>query len=246
MKKIFIVLCLLFSPVLHAEDWITEEVLKQLSEVRQELKSLKEEVRGLKSQLSQKPPVQAKQAKLAAISLEGSPILGSDKAKIGIIEFSDYQCPYCKRHYKQTFPEIDKNYIETGKVKYVMKQFPLGFHAKAKGASIAALCMENIKPGAYWDAHKSIFDGDTKLNNVSYKALAKSLNVDLGKFQSCLDDPKTSEIIDEDMAAATAAGVTGTPAFIVGEIVGGKLVNGRLVTGARPYNSFSQVLNELL
>jgi protein-disulfide isomerase len=228
-----------------AEDWITEEVLKQLSEVRQELKGLKDEVRGLKESMAQSAPTIAK-SKAGPINLEGAPFIGVESAQVAIIEFSDYQCPYCTRHFKQTFPDIEKNYIETGKVRYVMKQFPLGFHAKARGASIAALCVEKLKPGKYIDAHKAIFGGETSLDQSSYLALADAMGISASKYSSCLADSEMSKVVDQDMAQGKSVGVSGTPAFLVGKIKDGKLVDGRLITGARPYSSFSNVLDQIL
>jgi len=227
-----------------AEEWITEEVLKQLSEVRQELKGLKEEVKSLKEAMSQPSRAQAKPS-AGPIDIKDSPFIGENSAQIAIIEFSDYQCPYCRRHYKQTMPQIAKNYVETGKVKYVMKQFPLDFHAKARGASVAALCVEKLKPGRYFKAHESIFDGETALSESGYLALADSLDISQTQYKSCLGDPKMSQIVDRDMTQGQSVGVSGTPAFLVGKIEDGKLVDGQLITGARPFSSFSSVLDRL-
>lgn len=228
-----------------AQEWITEEVLKQLTEVRQELKGLKDEVRSLKESIARPAPTAVK-ASAGPIDLNDAPFIGEESAEIAIIEFSDYQCPYCRRHYKQTMPQIEKNYVETGKVKYVMKQFPLDFHAKARGASVAALCVERLQPGQYFKAHEAIFGGETTLNQVSYAALADSLGISSSKYKSCLDDPKMPQIVDRDMAQGQSVGVSGTPAFLIGKVKDGKLVEGRLITGARPFSSFSKALAPLL
>ena len=240
-----LVACLLYTPFVSAEDWITEEVLKQLSEVRQELKVLQDEVRGLKDQLAQNPVAQ-QAPQNEPLNIAGAPFIGKDEARFAIVEFSDYQCPYCKRHYTQTFPQIAHNYIESGKVRYVMKQFPLGFHAKARGASIAALCVEKSKRGGYWKAHEAMFSGETKLARDDYLVLANSLSIKKNKFESCLDDPEMGQLVDSDMQLGTSVGVQGTPAFYIGKLVDGKVVDGQLLTGARPFSSFSSVIDKLL
>ncbi|MEM7358135.1 MAG: thioredoxin domain-containing protein [Pseudomonadota bacterium] len=247
MKKVFLCIGLLLSADIHAEDWITEEVLKQLSEVRQELKALQQEVKGLKEAIAERPVANSAPTRNSGnVSIDQSPYVGNNEAEIAIIEFSDYQCPYCRRHFTQTFPEISRNYLEPGKVKYVMKQFPLGFHAKARGASIAALCVEQEKPGEYWRAHESIFSGNTKLNQESYLEMASSLGIQSAKFQACMADPKIASLVDQDLREGEGVGVSGTPAFYIGKIKDGKVVGGRLVSGARPYSTFENLLESLL
>lgn len=250
MKKIVVsfLLLTLVPNLLWAQEWITEEVLKQLSEVRQELKVLQDEVRSLKSELANRPTSARPSAvaKARPIEISQSPFIGEESAEIAIIEFSDYQCPYCKRHFSQTLPDIEKAYVATGKVQYVMKQFPLGFHAKARGASIAALCVDKLTPGSYWKAHEAIFSGETQLNSASYLSLAGSLGLSEEKYQKCLNDPEMSRVVDRDMADGQSVGVSGTPAFLIGKMVDGKVVNGQLVTGARPFSSFSRVVDGLL
>ena len=245
MKRIVFLITILFSSNLCAEEWITEEVLKQLSEIRQELKYLQQEIKGLKESLANKPVAQAP-VRAGKVDISSAPFIGNKDVKIAIVEFSDYQCPYCRRHFTQTLPDIKTNYIDSGKVKYVMKQYPLGFHAKAKGAAIAALCVEKLKPGQYWKAHESIFSGETKLNEVDYKQMAKSLGLAENKFNLCLENPEIIQQVDTNIREGEAVGVSGTPAFYIGKIVDGKVVNGQLVTGARPYASFSSVIDRLL
>ena len=172
--------------------------------------------------------------------------MGNAKATVAIVEFSDYECPFCRRHFKQTFPELKKNYVDTGKVKYVMKQYPLGFHAKAKGASIAALCAEQQQSGSYWDVHSAIFNGKTKLSRESYVELAQTLKLNNKKYTTCLDDPKISAQVGKDIAEGSALGVSGTPAFLIGKIENGQVVNAQLISGSRPYAVFSQRVDELL
>lgn len=243
---IFVLICTLMSTSAWSEEWITEEVLKQLSEVRTELKTLQQEVKALRGDIKSRPVNVAKAEKLKSLVIKGSPTIGDSNAQVVIVEFSDYQCPYCKRHFTQTFSEIEKQYVDTGKIQYAMKQYPLGFHAKARGASTAALCGERLKSGSYFDFHSSIFNGTTALNQSAYLALAKDLGLSQSKFESCLNDPAISKIIDTDMQQGESVGVSGTPAFLIGKIKDGKLVDGRLISGARSFSSFASTIDSLL
>lgn len=247
VQAYFLVLLLgALCSTVSAQEWITDEVLKQLSEIRQELKILQEDVRSLKGTNQKSSVTKPDISKAESISLSGSPFIGSASAQIAIVEFSDYQCSYCRRHFQQTMPQIQKAYVDTGKVKYVMKQFPLGFHSKARGASVAALCADKLKSGNYFKAHEAIFSGNMRLERSNYVALANSLGLSQIKYEACLDNPKTSKVVDQDMAQGKSAGVTGTPAFLIGKIKDGKLINGRLIVGARPFSSFSSVVEPLL
>ena len=247
-RSIFSVICFLivsWSSVATAEEWITEEVLKQLSEVRQEIKGLKEEVKALKA-VVEKGNTGNDPGSGRNLDISTAPYIGNQDAEVAIVEFSDYQCPYCKRHFSQTLPQIDESYLKSNRVIYVMKQFPLSFHAQARGASIAALCVEQLKPGNYWQAHKAIFNGEIRLDKEDYQSLAASLEIDQSKFTSCLDSPAMSEQVDTDIREGNAIGVSGTPAFFIGKVIDGKVVNGQLLSGARPYASFASMIDQLL
>ena len=245
------VLCALFfiPAAAQAEDWITEEVLKQLSEVRQELKNLQSEIKELKEIIKKQPVAQPSRAANNVnkeLSIADTPFLGDNKAKIVVVEFSDYQCPYCRRHFKQTMPELRKNYIETGKIQYHMKQFPLAFHSKAKGASVAALCMGKQNESAYWQAHESIFNGETSLERDAYLQMARNLKLDITEYKNCLNDKTVASRVDREFFEGESVGVSGTPAFLIGKLQGDKVVQARLLAGARPYASFVRVIDQLL
>lgn len=235
-----------FSTTTVAEEWITEEVLKQLSEVRSELKTLQNEVRLLREQSSKSSAAKPAAKKLPNIGVSTAPTVGDSKAKYALIEFSDYQCPYCKRHYKQTFPKLKEKYVDTGKVKYVMKQFALDFHSKAKGASIAALCIEKLSAGKYWGMHESIFSGEVSLNKTAYIAYAESQGLDSKEYESCLASDEVSKRVDLDMAEGKSAGIRGTPAFVFGEVKGDEVVGIRMISGARPFTYFDNLIESAL
>ena len=178
------------------------------------------------------------------LDLKKHSVLGEESAAVTIVEFSDFECPFCARFHQQTFPKIKKEYVDTGKVNYILKDYPLGFHAKAMGAAIAANC--GAEQGAYWEMKTGLFDNQRQLNQQLYSKLAKENNLDMQKFETCLKNPEMKAKVDESIKAGQNLSVNGTPHFFIGTIKAGKLVNVRRVAGAQPYASFSKVIDSLL
>lgn len=178
------------------------------------------------------------------INVEGAPTLGSKSAPITIIEYSDYQCPFCRKFWQDTLPNIKKDYIDAGKVKFVYKDFPLGFHPGAIPYAEASRCVKE-KGGdeTYWKMHDKIFEEQNKLDGGSVsstieyvgdetlKKWAKDLGYDIGK---CLDEGKYKSAVQKDLAEGSSAGVQGTPGFFI---------NGRALSGAQPYSVFKQAID---
>jgi protein-disulfide isomerase len=178
---------------------------------------------------------------VANVSTDDDPYLGSDDAKVTIVEFSDYQCPLCYRFFIQTFEQLKKDYIDTGKVNFVFRDFPLiGKHLQALKAAETANCA--LDQEKYWEMHELIF---TKIQDWSanekasdlFKTYASDLGLDTVKFNDCLDTDKYVEEIAKDINDGKEYGVRGTPYFYV---------NGRLIPGAMAYASFKQIIEEEL
>ncbi len=230
-----------------AEDWITEEVLKQLTEIRQELKGMRAELNSLKAIVtSADNGKRGGASNVVQVKLGDKPYLGSTGAKIAIVEFSDYQCPYCTRHVKNTLPKLTENYIDTGKIQYFVSDFPLDFHSQARPAAIAARCAGDQNEKAYWDMHHAFFNGKQTFSNDSYISLAADMELDLADFKQCLSAPKMGELVDESIQYGQSIGVRGTPAFFIGNIEGGDIINPIFVSGAQSYLTFSRHLEKLL
>ena len=123
----------------NQENWVADEILEQLSELRKDVKSLKSDLVALRTQLD-KPGTRRVVADIGEVRLSTDITFGDSNSKLAIVEFTDYQCPYCARHNKTVLPQIKEKLIETGKAKYVMYDFPLGFHSQAKPAAVAARC----------------------------------------------------------------------------------------------------------
>jgi len=248
IKSFFVSVVIVLQFNTYAEDWITEEVLKQLTEVKQELKLLKGEINNLNQEVKGLSLIGGKrQNVINSVTLGNLPRLGSKESSIAIVEFSDFQCPFCSRHFKQTMPQITSNYIDTNKVQYIMRDFPLSFHTKASGAAIAVRCAAKQSDVAYWAMHEELFEnGSSSLNRENYKNIAEKLKLDMNKYSICLDDSAVAAKVDEDMAYGQKVGVSGTPAFFIGKIEGDEIVNVKRLVGAQPYSSFSRVIDSFL
>jgi protein-disulfide isomerase len=166
---------------------------------------------------------------------EGYPSKGSDDAPVVLIEYSDYECPFCGRHYTQTYQQIISQYVDTGKVKMVFKDFPLSFHPNAQKAAEAAHCVRDQSGDeGYFSMHDKLFDNQQNLNVDNFKKLAREVDgVDGGKFDSCLDSGKFASLVQKGFAEGQQDGVRGTPGF---------LINGKPLSGAQPFSAFQQAI----
>lgn len=161
-----------------------------------------------------------------------SPSKGPDTAKVTIIAFSDFQCPYCTRG-KDTLEQIAKAYPND--VKIVFKNLPLPFHQQALPAAKAALAANN--QGKFWEMHDKLFDNQQKLNPAYYEEVAKELKLDLEKFKKDMASPEVAKQIDEDKEIAAKNEIQGTPGFFV---------NGVAVKGAYPFDHFKMIIDRWL
>jgi len=141
------------------------------------------------------------------------PFKGEENAEVMIVEFSDFQCPFCSRFYTQTFSSIEENYVDTGKVKSVFKDFPLGFHQNAQKAAEAAECAD--EQGKFWEMHDKIFENQQTIGVDDLKQFAKDLELNTAEFDSCLDKGDMESEVKSDMVDGQKTGITGTPGFLI-------------------------------
>ncbi len=170
------------------------------------------------------------------------PLLGEENAKVTIVEFSDFQCPFCKRFTDEAFAQIKKEYIDTGKVKFAFRHYPLPIHPNAPKASEASECAN--EQDAFWQYHDKLFETQDAWSNLTsteaqttFVTYAGELGIETGQFQSCLSSGKYADKVQEDTDAAVAAGVTATPTAYI---------NGQQVVGALPFASFKTIIDEQL
>jgi protein-disulfide isomerase len=179
-------------------------------------------------------------AVMKKIDLSNMPFKGPADAKVVIVEYSDFQCPFCARGYATIENQVLKEYGD--KVKFYYKNFPLPMHPWAEPAAIASECVLAQKDtDAYWKLYKFYFENQRELNpqNLKEKTLEqlKDTKVDAAKFTDCFDNKKTADLVKAQMAEGSSIGVNGTPAF---------LINGRLVSGAQPFENFKAVIDDEL
>jgi len=185
-------------------------------------------------------------------SVDDDPVLGDKNTPVTIIEFSDYECPFCKRHFDETLPQLIKNYVDTGKVKIVYRDFPLSFHdPMATKEAVAANCArEQGGDKKYFEFHDEIFkrtiSNGNGLNDEKIQTIAKELGLNTGKFTTCLADPAQTDEVKKDIADGTAAGASGTPTFVIGKTTSNGEIDGNLVVGAQPYAAFQAIIDPLL
>ncbi|WNG56368.1 thioredoxin domain-containing protein [Archangium gephyra] len=154
---------------------------------------------------------------------------GPENAPITIVEFSDFQCPYCSRA-NESVEQVLKAY--PNQVRLVFRHFPLDFHQQAPKASEAALCAQD--QGKFWEMHDKLFANQKALEVPALKGYAKELSLDTGKFDKCLDSGEKGAIVQADLAEGKKVGVNGTPAFFI---------NGILLSGAQPFDEFKSVID---
>jgi len=205
---------------------------------------MQKDVAAIKDMLTPKKP---KPFEGADLSIQGEPFMGDKDAKVTLIEFSDYQCPFCGRNFQQTLPQVVKDYVKTGKVKYVFHDFPLEqLHPNAFKAAEAARCGGD--QGKYWEMHDKLFSNQRALDAAKLPDYAKDAGLDVEKFQACLTSDKDSAAIRAELADGAKVGVTGTPAFFLGitEPNQDKVHATKFINGAQPYANFKAAIDELL
>lgn len=167
------------------------------------------------------------------IPIEGYPSLGPDDAPITIVEFSDFQCPFCRRFHEETYDALLKEY--PGQIRFVYRNLPLtSIHPDAMPSAVASLCAND--QNVYWEYHDKLFSSET-LNRDTYIKYATDLSLNVEEFTACLDSGKHDAFIQEDMDFALNLGVQSTPTFFI---------NGLAVVGAQPLSTFQQIIDKEL
>lgn len=209
-----------------------------------------EQLAGILEELKVEGSAQTQQASSAPtpvfVSIDDDPIKGNPDAPVTIVEFSDFQCPFCLRFYDQTLPLIEENYIKTGKVKMVYRDMPLQIHPNAFPVHIAAECAND--QGAFWEYHDLLFERQSEWNKLApadlgakILAYAEELELD-SSFATCMQSQSMVDEIRKDYSQGAAYGVTGTPSFFVGNDQDGFVK----LSGAQPFSIFKEVIDSQL
>lgn len=167
---------------------------------------------------------------------DGDYVLGSANAPVTIIEFGDFECPFCAKFHNEARKNIIDSYVKTGKAKVVWRHFPISsIHPEAESASIASECAG--EQGKFWEMHDLLFGGTQELGAKAYTAYAGSLKLNMAQFQGCVDQQKYVQKVRDEFNKGTMLGVSGTPTFFI---------NGVQLVGAQPFSAFEQVIDSIL
>ncbi|MBV9505498.1 MAG: DsbA family protein [Acidobacteriia bacterium] len=218
------------------EDGITKQ---QADEILSELKQIRQ---LLEKQAAAGPQQAGEQITKAKISIEGAYSMGSKDAPLTMVEFTDFQCPYCQRFHVNTFAELKKDYIDTGKLRFISRDMPLDFHPNAMQAAEAGRCAG--EQGQFWSMRDRMNSNPDKLDINNLVTWAQELKLNVASFRSCVENQKYKNAIQSDLTLAQKIGANGTPSFVLGKSTADG-VDGELVVGAMPYQVFDQKLKDL-
>ena len=228
----------------------------------EDVKKLQEDVAGLKRDLKTVQEQQQQMAKLLhemnmrlremqqrmadAVNVQGQPALGDPGARVAVIEYADFECPFCGQYVRETFPQVLARYIMTGKVRYFFWDMPLTKHPHALAAARAARCA--AEQDKFWPMRQSLFANQAALADADLVSRAQNLGMDSAKFSQCLSSEKYADDVRKEMDEADKEGVDGTPAFLLGTIEpNGSVVKVEsMIPGAYPYETFQTRLDEIL
>lgn len=247
LKKIVLVLLMINCvEAFAANDWQAEELFTQIAELRTKnqilskaLNELKAEIGVLKQSVGKSNSVMAD----ASAMIDNDPTLGDEDAPLIIIEYTDFLCPFCKKHELNTFVKLKEAYIDTGKIQYVVKDFSLSSNSSAILAAVAANCAE--EQGNYWSMRHMIFENQRDLSKDKLIGFADLLKLNQQAFIQCIDDPKQAHEVENDVAYAEQIGIQSTPSFVIARKEKNRLLDIKVVRGAYNYKRFSQLLDSL-
>ena len=246
MRTILTILAVLLLLSLGINAW----TISQLSTVKKGMKNqqlkvtkLADDIKKLQTGGSRKPS-QPDTPKEVLVSFDDDYIKGDPKAPVTIVEFSDYQCPYCRKFHNEILPQIQKEYISKGKVRYIFRDFPLSFHKQAVPAAIAANCAG--EQGKYWEMNNFLFANPGKLSTAKIIPEAESLGLDKAKFEACVNDDSKKAEVDADFKAGKKYGVRGTPSLFIGKTGDGTEMNALYLRGLRQFDSLKPIIDKKL
>ena len=234
------------APLVPAHD--LAGVQGDLDSVKADLAIVKAQLAQVLRLLNQQRPAQAARAVPAGpvrATIADAPFLGRADAPVTIIEFSDYQCPFCQRFFATTLPALKAEYIATGKVRYVFRDYPIDqLHPQARKAAEAAHCAGD--QGKFWEMHDVLFQNSTALAGPQLVAHARAVGLDTATFSECVSSGRHAARVDQGARDAAASGVHGTPGFVIGKTTAGDVIEGTPVRGAQPFDTFRQIIDRAL
>lgn len=223
------------SPAINQDQ--ADAILRELKEIRRVLEKIEQKEVAPQAQRARRPST-------ATVAIDKNrPALGATDAPVTVVEFTDYQCPYCRRFTQTTFTYLKRDFIDTGKVRWVVRDMPLAFHPNARKAGQAVHCAN--EQGKFWEMRDTLFRNSAKLADADLKNYAQVVGLDVTTFNNCLASDRYLAEMDKDSAEAKRVQITGTPSFVVGKSNGEQL-SGKLIVGAQPLNVFAAEIKRLL
>jgi protein-disulfide isomerase len=215
------------------------------AQVREQLAAIHGELIQIRLLMESEPEGEDVEAlRATSVSVSGQPSLGSPNAPVTLVEFTDFQCPFCSRFHAQTFPLIRKAFVEPGRVRYVSLDFPLtSIHPDALRAARASHCGE--EQGRYWETHDTLFNQRGRLGRAAILEAIQGMGLNTQKFALCLDTEANDGRIRQSLTHGRALGINGTPTFLLGRSQG-SAVAGRMIVGAQPFEVFDDLIRDLL
>jgi protein-disulfide isomerase len=225
---------------------------------KDELTTLKDQVAQLNAQQQQilasldelkkmmKGPGQPALKPPPTMSVAGELYKGEPAAKVAIIEYADFQCPFCRRFESQVYPNIRDSYIRTGKLKYFHRDMPLVFHQGAMPAARAVHCAS--EQGKFWEMHDSLLGDTASLSPADIDERAGKLGINVSELDKCIASDRFADIIQRGISEASAMQISGTPTFIIGTLdANGNVMSvKKTVVGASPFEAFKAAIDPLL
>ena len=180
----------------------------------------------------------------AGLLLEGEPALGKATAPLTIMEFSDFECSYCRRFHEKVFPKLKSQYIDTGLVRFIHKDLPLPFHPHALQAAAAARCAG--EQNRYWDMYAALFNQQNCLGCKGVLTIAAEKQLDTTALQTCMERKATVAVINTNRSEASLHKISATPTFVIGPTRSDGSLDGRVIEGALPWRTFKPIIDKAL
>jgi len=227
------------------------EIWKEVNELKQGQNAVQKELEGVKSLLEKISEQQARPSpsgpvvKDVEFEIGDKPLKGGSSPKLILVEFTDYECPFCGQYVRDTFPHILKQYIDKGAIQYAVIDLPLPMHSKAAKAAEASHCAG--EQGKYWEIHELMMSKQESLGDLS--SYAVSLNLDIAKFEECVKGSRYADVVQRSVALAQKLGVNAVPGFIIGRVNSsnpGKVTGISMIQGAAPFANFQMEIDAAL
>ncbi|MGH7389545.1 MAG: DsbA family protein [Candidatus Rokuibacteriota bacterium] len=242
-----ILLALAAVPPSSAQAPTLTTLQEDIAKLRKELEGVRRELQEMRGLLQQRASPPAVEARTVVLGVGDVPFKGAADARVTLVEFTDYQCPFCARHLRSTLPQLQDAYIKTGKLKYVVRDFPLeSIHPAAVKAAEAGHCA--AEGGKYWEMHDRLFANPRALDADDLVGHAEAVGLNPQTFRQCLDSAKYGPRVRESVAEGERAGVRGTPSFFLGltDPKGKTITAVTIIRGAQPFARFEEAIEKLL